>query len=85
MDGARRPRLLRAVVAAGVTGAVVLGVVRYAALPALWRGLSAAQIEFLRNAFRVHPVWVLAAIVAIAGLLSVPVLLAAIWAARSGS
>ena len=70
------------ILAATLTGGVLIIVVQYVLLPALVARLTEAQIDWLRQAFAQHPGWVLAAVVVIAGLLGVPVLLAALWAGR---
>jgi hypothetical protein len=77
--------ILRVILAAGLVALVILGLVQYMGLPWLKRGLTPSQIEWLRKAFHAHPVWVLAGIIAVVGILSLPVLLAGLWAARGGS
>ena len=70
------------VLAAAITGGTLIVLVRFLLLPALVRGLTRPQIDWLRQAFAQHLGWVLAAIVMIAALLGVPVLLVALWAGR---
>jgi hypothetical protein len=81
-QGARQKA--RMILAAALTGGILIVVVQYALLPALARGLTEAQIGWLRQALAQHPGWVLAAIVAIVAVLGAPVLLVALWAGRTG-
>ena len=75
---------VKALLAAMVTGLVELGLVRYVVLPRLGQGLSPNQVQWLREAFVTHPIWVLLAILALAAALSVPVLLVALRVSRLG-
>ena len=77
-------RRVRAVLAAGVTGAAVLAMMQYLVFPRLTRGLTAAEVRWLREAFQTHPGWVLLATVALAAVSGLPVLLAGLWGARLG-
>jgi sugar phosphate permease len=83
-DGDQRQRLLKAVLLAGLVGAAIISLMRWVVFPALVRGLTHAQVAWLRQALDTHTVWVLLAILAIGALLGVPVLLVALWAARLG-
>jgi len=74
--------MVKMVLAAAITGGTLIVLVRFLLLPALLRGLTRPQIDWLRLAFAQHLGWVLAAIVAIAALLGAPVLLVALWAGR---
>jgi hypothetical protein len=80
----RQPRLVRALVLAALAGSAILGLVRWVIFPALARNLTPPQIQWLRTAFQAHPVWFLLAILALAGLLALPVLLVALWGMRAG-
>jgi|SRR5690348_17161124 hypothetical protein len=80
----QQPRLVRALLLAGVAGSAILGFVRYVCLPALARSMTRAQFQWLRVAFHAHPAWFMLAILALAGLLALPVLLVALWAMRAG-
>ena len=72
------------ILAAALTGGILIVLVQYLLLPALVRRLTEPQIGWLRQAFAQHPVWVLAAIVMIVALLATPVLLAGLWAGQMG-
>jgi hypothetical protein len=75
----------KVILAVGLTGASILALLKYAALPAVERNLTTAQIQWLRQAFRTHPILILVGMLAIVILLSIPVLLAGLWAARGES
>ena len=82
-----RPQLglkVKALLAATVTGLIELGLVRYVVLPRLAQSLSSKQVPWLREAFVMHPVWVLLAFLALAAGLSLPVLIVALWMSRLG-
>jgi hypothetical protein len=79
-----RQRLLKAIFLAGLTGTGILALVRYLVLPALRRGLTGAQVEWLRESFQMHPNLVLLTILLAAAILGLPVLLVSLWAARLG-
>jgi hypothetical protein len=76
--------LLKAIFLAGLTGAGILVLVRYFVLPALVRGLTGAQVEWLSESFRLHPHLFLLAVLMAAAILGLPVLLISLWAARLG-
>jgi hypothetical protein len=75
---------MRAYLLAGLAGMVILALVQYAALPALMRNLTAAQVAWLRSAFVTRTGWILFAIVILAALRGLPELFAAVWAVRRG-
>ena len=75
-------RVVKALLAAALTGAGILGLVRYLLLPALARELTTNQVMWLREAFRMHPVWFLLAIFVLCAILGIPVLLVALWTAH---
>jgi GNAT superfamily N-acetyltransferase len=83
-EGPPRPRLLAAVLAALATGAAMLGLVQFALLPILVHSLSNAQVDWLRTAFTKHTGWLMAGVLVVSFLLSVPVFLVALWVGRSG-
>jgi hypothetical protein len=65
--------MARAIAASAATGAAIYVLVIRVALPALQARLTRQQVDWLRQAFETHPAAVLAAIVAIAGVLALPV------------
>ncbi len=71
--------IVKALLAAAVTGAAMLLLVQNVLLPKLARDVTPAQRIWLRDAFMTHTGWVLFAIVALAAILSLPVLLVALW------
>ena len=75
-------RKVKALLAAAVTGVAMLALVQYVMLPKLARDVNRAQRIWLRDAFMTHTSWLLLAIVALAAILSLPVLLVALWMAR---
>jgi hypothetical protein len=74
-----RGRLLRATAASATAGAVVYLIVMQWALPAVQTRLTPSQIEWLRDAMMHHHVAVLLTIVAITGMLGLPVLMVFRW------
>ena len=68
------PRLVLAWAASVVTGVVIYQVVIKVGLPALSTHLTDQQIDWLREAFRVHPVRVLSGVLLTAAVLALPVL-----------
>ena len=92
VDLAQRRRLIKALVAAVVAGACILGLLHYLLLPAMARGLTTAQLKWLRTAFETHPGLFLFAILVLAAALSLPVLIVALrtthlgpWRDRNGA
>ncbi len=83
-DRPARPRLLAAALAAVATGALVLGLVHFLLLPALVMRLTEQQLAWLQAALTRHTAWVMAGMFGVALVLSVPVLLVALWVGRSG-
>jgi predicted PurR-regulated permease PerM len=81
-DRDRVRRLVKAILAAALTGAGMLGLVRYVVLPLLAQKITDEEIGWLRQAFATHPVWCLLAIFAIAAALGLPALLVAVWTLR---
>jgi hypothetical protein len=77
-------RLVRALLAAALTGAAELGLVRYVLLPRLARGLTPNQVRWLRETFVTHSAWLVLAMVALAAILALPVLIVALRTARLG-
>ena len=75
-------RKVKALLAAAVTGVAMLALVQYVMLPKLALDVNPAQRIWLRDAFVTHTGWLLLAIVALAAILSLPVLLVALWMAR---
>jgi hypothetical protein len=75
-------RLVKALLAAAVTGVAELGVVRYVLLPRLAHALTRDQVQWLRDAFATHTVWFLLSIFALTAVLGLPVLFVALWTAR---
>ena len=73
---------MKALIAAALTGAAMLALVQYVVLPKLARNATPAQRIWLRDAFATHTGWLLLTIVALAAILSLPVLLVALWMAR---
>ncbi len=78
-DPGQVKRIVKALLAAAVTGAAMLALVQYALLPKLARDVTPAQRVWLRDAFMTHTGWFLVAILALAAILSLPVLLVALW------
>ena len=78
----RLNRKVKALLAAAVTGVAILVLVRYVMLPGVAREMTPAQRMWLRDAFMSNTVWLLFAIVALAAILSLPVLLVALWMLR---
>jgi hypothetical protein len=74
--------MAKMILPAAITGCTLIVLVQYLFLPALVRGLTRPQIDWLRQLFAQHPGWVLAAMVMIVALLGAPVLLVARWAGR---
>jgi hypothetical protein len=72
----------KALLAAAVTGAAMLLLVHYAILPKLAQDVTPAQRIWLRDAFMTHTVRFLLTIVALVAILSLPVLLVALWMVR---
>jgi hypothetical protein len=72
-------RLVRALLASAVTGAVVYLLVMHLGLPALQARLTPSQIDWLREVWLRHPAAVLGAIVVAAALSGLPVLGAFRW------
>jgi len=70
------------ILAAALTGGALIVLVQYLLLPALVRGLTKPQIDWMRQAFAQHLGWALTAVVLIVALLGAPVLLVALWAGR---
>ena len=73
---------LKALLAAAVTGAAMLVLVQYVVLPKLARNVTPAQRIWLRDAFMTHTGWFLFANVVLVAILSLPVLLVALWMVR---
>jgi hypothetical protein len=67
-------RLVLAIVMSAATGAVIYWTVMGQALPALTSRLSPADIDWLGEAFRWHPGWVLATVAVASAILALPVL-----------
>ncbi|MBZ5590705.1 MAG: hypothetical protein LAP39_00600 [Acidobacteriia bacterium] len=80
----QRQRLIKALFAAAVAGACIRGLLHYLLLPALARGLTTAQLKWLRTAFETHPGLFLLAILVLAAALGLPVLLVALRTAHLG-
>jgi hypothetical protein len=68
-------RLAWSIVLSAATGAVIYWMVIRVVLPALAARLSPDDIDRLRNAFRWHPGWVVAAVGVMSAILALPVLL----------
>jgi hypothetical protein len=67
-------RLLRALLAAAGTGVAIYFIVMNVALPAFAESLSDEQVASLRQAFAERPYVVMSLVLAVAGLLALPVL-----------
>ncbi len=83
-DRDKRERLVKALLAAALTGMVELGLVQYVLLPGLARGLTTNQVQWLRETIAGHTTGFLLAIVALTAVLALPVLLVALRIARLG-
>ena len=70
---------VKALLAAAVTGAGMLVLLQYLALPRLEREVSPAQRIWLRYVFMTHTGWFLVAIVALTAIVALPVLFVALW------
>jgi hypothetical protein len=80
----QRQALIRALPVAALTGALLFGVVRYVLMPMVAQGLTLDQLRWLSQAFETHTALVLFAILALAGILALPVMLVALRTARLG-
>ena len=56
-------------------GASEIALMQYVLLPGLGQRLTPEQVQWMRAAFGNHPVWLLPAILAVAAVLTLPVLL----------
>jgi hypothetical protein len=70
-----RPRLLAAIAASAVAGALIYWFVITLGLPGLAERLAPPQIEWLRETARSHPGRLIAGVALASGLLALPVLL----------
>ena len=83
-DRDQRDRLVKALLAATMTGVAELGLLHYVLLPRVAQDLTPNQLQWMRGAFATHTAWFLLAIVALAAVLSLPVLIVALRMARLG-
>ena len=75
MSEARERRLVAAMLASAVAGAVIYWLVIVRGLPAVVHGLTDVQVLALRDGLRTHPVRIAAGVLAAAAVLALPVLL----------